>query len=78
MTSYDMFFRLLPGTTFSDALIASYAMATNASKWDINMLLSMCNDQRFKPEDITFTSADALLESITDIVKVVRLFGYII
>ena len=68
------FFRLLPGTTSSDALIASYAMATDASKWDINMLLSMCNDQRFKPEDITFTSADALLESITDIVKVVRLF----
>ena len=27
----------------------------------------------FKPEDITFTSADALLESITDIVKVVCL-----
>ena len=66
------FFRLLPGTTFSDALIASYAMATDASKWDINMLLSMCNDQRFRPEDVT------LLESITDIVKVVRLFGYII
>lgn len=70
------FFRLLPGTTFSDALIASYAMATDASKWDINMLLSMCNDQRFKPEDITFTSADALLESITDIVKVVCLMLY--
>ena len=34
MTSYDMFFRLLPGTTFSDALIASYAMATDASKWE--------------------------------------------
>ena len=53
-------------------------MATDASKWDINMLLSMCNDQRFRPEDVTFTSADDLLESITDIVKVVRLFGYII
>ena len=49
-----LFYRRLPGTTFSDALIASYAMATDASKWDINKLLSMCNDQRFKPEDITF------------------------
>ena len=71
-------YRRLPGNTFSDALIASYAMATDSSKWDINMLIGMCNDQRFKPEDISFTSADALLESITDVVKVVCLLFCVI
>ena len=66
-----MFSRRLPGETFSDALLCSYAMATDASKWDINMLLALCNDQNFQPADVTFTSADSLLKSISDIVKVV-------
>ena len=46
-------------------------MATDASTWDINMLLALCNDRNFNPADVTFTSAQALLKSVSDIVKVV-------
>jgi hypothetical protein len=67
-----MLLRRLPGETFSDALLCSYAMATDASKWDITMLLALCNDQNFKPADVSFNSADSVLKSISDIVKVVR------
>ena len=66
-----MFVRRLPGETFSDALLCSYAMATDASKWDTAMLLALCNDQNFEPVDVTFICADSLLKSISDIVKVV-------
>ena len=60
-----------PGSTFSDAILASYAMATDSSKWDINMLIRMCNDRRFQPTDVTFRSADAMLAAVSDIVVVV-------
>ena len=63
--------RKLPGESFSDALYASYAMATDASKWDVNMFIRMCADSRFKPQDITFKSANDLLEAVSSVVKVV-------
>ena len=50
MTSCDVIifvFSPLPGNTFSDALAASYVMATDSSKWDITMFLNMCKDTRF-------------------------------
>ena len=68
LTLYD---RRLPGNTFSDALACSFLTATDSSKWDITMFIRLCNDQRFKPEDISFSSADDLLKSISDVVKVV-------
>jgi hypothetical protein len=74
MTSCDVIifvFSPLPGNTFSDALAASYVMATDSSKWDITMFLNMCKDTRFKPEEVTFSTANELLQAVSEIVKVV-------
>ena len=35
------------------------------------MFLRMCNDRRFKPEEVSFASADELLKAISEVVKVV-------
>jgi hypothetical protein len=71
MMSHDVIFSKLPGNTFSDALASSFLTATDASKWDITMFLNMCKDTLFKPEDVSFSSADELLQAVSDIVKVV-------
>ena len=63
--------RHLPGSSFSDALACAYLTATDSSKLDINMFLRMCNDRRFKPEEVSFASADELLKAISEVVKVV-------
>ena len=49
-------------------------MAADLPKWDVNVLLRLCRDGRFCAEDVTFTSADAMLKAISEIVVVVSAF----
>ena len=59
----------LPGRSYTDSLIAAYAMAPDSSKWDVKMLLRMVTDRRFDPNEITFPNADALLLEITSVIQ---------
>ena len=56
----------------SDALSASYCMATDSSKWDIGMFLHLCKSEKFNPKEVTFKNADEMLAAITQVVRVVR------
>lgn len=60
---------ILPNRTYSDSLLAAYAMATDAGHWDIKMLLRMISDRRFDALDVTWPNADKLLQEVTDCVR---------
>jgi hypothetical protein len=70
--------QILDGRTYSDSLLAAFAMASDASKWDIKMLLRLITDARFDPREVTFPNADALLAEITAAVKTVYINSYTI
>jgi len=67
---------ILPNRTYSDSLLAAYAMATDAGHWDIKMLLRMISDRRFDALDVTWPNADRLLQEVTDCVRQATCYVY--
>ena len=67
---------VLPNRTYSDSLLAAYAMASDASQWDIKMLLRMISDRRFDALDVTWPNADVLLREVSMAVRQVITYIY--